>query len=117
MNMGFLEGYVSEDELKIGFGVWGGMYSSDLVAKFIYKTFVKGETSKLKSLLIDVVVKFGLGALYYYLGKNSPFFRYMAIGSLVSVINSITNYFLPTPTEVISKAQSFANGGLVVQAF
>jgi len=117
MNMGFLEGYLNEDELKIGLGVWGGMYSSDLVAKFLYKTLVKGETSRIKSLLIDVVIKFGLGALYYYLGKRTPFFRYMAIGSLVSVIDSITNYFLPTPTSVISKAQNLANRGLVVQAF
>ncbi len=117
MNMGFLEGYLSEDELKIGLGVWGGMYSSDLVAKFLYKTLVKGQTSKIKSLIIDVVIKFGMGALYFYLGKRNPFFRYMSIGSMVSIINSITNYFLPTPTDVISKAQNAINKGLVVQAF
>lgn len=118
MDVGIIKDYFNEDELKIGIGTWAGMYSTDLIAKFLYKTLVKGETSKLKSLIIDLATKGVVGMLYFYLGKKNAFFRYMAIGSMVSMINSVTNYFLPTPTSIAEKVQNYAqNSGLVVQAF
>jgi len=112
------KGYLNEDEWKIGLGVWGGMYSSDLVAKFIYKTVFKNEDNKTKSLLVDIATKFLMGMLYNYIGRKNPFFRYMAVGSIVSIIDSVTNYFLPTPTSIMAKMESAVQkAGIVTQTF
>jgi len=119
-----LKEYFSADEMKIAMGVFTGGFVTDLIAKTIYNAIFKpkaqaeGGNDKLKSLVIDILIKGFTGSVLYMMGKDNIFLRYMAIGSMVSVIQSVANYFLPSPTAVAEKASSYVaqlRPGIVVQ--
>ncbi len=113
--------YFSADEMKIALGVFAGGFVTDIIAKTIYNAIFKPqaeEDNKLKSLIIDILIKGFTGSVLYMLGKDNLFLRYMAIGSMVSIIQSVANYFLPSPTAVAEKASSYVaqlKPGVVVQ--
>jgi len=124
MNLNAVKEYFSADEAKIAFGVWAGGFVTDFISATIYNAIFKPKEStqaeeqggKLKALVIDILIKGLVGVGLYSFGKENLFLRYMAIGSMVSIINSIANYFLPKPASIAQKASAFvSNAGYVIQ--
>ena len=120
-DIGALKEYFSTDEAKIAMGVWAGGFVTDIVAKTVFNAIFKDknqENNKLKLLAIEILVKGLTGSVFYMMGEDNVFLRYMAIGSLVSVFNSIANYFMPAPSAIAQKASNYVANlrpGVVVQ--